>query len=140
MSQSPTDVGVWRDTSDPATHAVILLVGGHLLFYCTAFNETAGMVEVDLAEPNPGKRPSLMVCDGDFVKCRLHLGEVLEVYWDGAAHPNNGPRYWTESGWVNDRSEPIGGPIPGIVEAYVAGEALLPDQAVTIRNGKVYRA
>jgi len=139
-TNEPEEIGVWLDASDPDQAASIIIVDGYALWYCSGLNEEARMVEVDLAEPKPGEHPGLMLCDDRYVSQRLYLGDALKVYRDGKAHPNKGPRFWTGKGWVNKLSEPIPGPTPRIIERPVAAEALAPEQRVSIRNGRVYRA
>lgn len=132
--------GIWRDASDIEALTTVLIVDGYTLGFCVSINEAAQMAEVDLAEPKPGESPVWYQCDGHAVRQRLCFNGALEVHRDGKGHPNRGMRYWTGHGWIDKHSHPIGGPIPGVVKPHVAGEALREDQAVFIRNGRVYGA
>ena len=138
-------VGTWRGAGDPGAAMCILVVGGRHIAHCTAWNAEARMVEIDLAIPRAGHSPTIALCDDEVVTRRLYLGEALEVYPDGTGapavpKPPNHWRYWTDNGWVNDKSEPIGGPVPTIIPALAVGEALEPGQRALVRNGRVYRA
>lgn len=123
----------------------VLVVGGSHIAHCFAWNAEAQMVDVDLAIPRAGQSPTIAICDNEFVTRRLYLGDALEVYRDGtgappvSAKPNHW-RYWTDSGWVNDKSEPISGPMPTIIPALAVGEALEAGQKALVRNGRIYRA
>lgn len=87
----------------------IIEAAGHKLGHCLALDDVTLVCELDLAVPEPGKRPSLKF-DGDEVVSQRVWIPGLRIHRNGDGCGVGGFIYWTGSGWIDDKSETVEGP------------------------------